>query len=433
MKQRMRRTLVIGLAILLVGSMVFGGGASETNDGKTDSGKKVLRVSGESWQITKLFLEDAAKSFMAKHPDVVVELQTYADPTVVSNYAIDWSAGKSPVDLVIIDGAQFVQQFVSKDLIYDIENDLNFFDGPVKESSFVPSALEMSKVNGVLYTIPIISEVTAVNINLDMFKAAGLVDQSGKPLVPQTWEEFHEFAKKMTIKEGNEVVQQGATIQWGKDMHGSALGVLQAVSGKIYGSDGISINFDTPEFKKVLQIWKDGVKDGSFSVETFADYNSGRNSYTSGKVAMLVESGSRWVEAGQTLGFDSVTVLPLPGSDANGSTGYVNAAFIPRAASEAELAVAFIQEELVGEHVQVNTLNEYGKLPTITAYFDQADAPDWAILKDSIAKSSTYPAYRESSRFMDELRTIIQGSLSSSESVDVTIDKLNKMIASLAK
>ena len=430
MKRGMKRMLVIGLAICLVSAMVFAGGSSESSATK---GKRVLRVSGESWQITKLFLEDAAASFMARHPDVVVELQTYADPMVVSNYAIDWSAGKSPVDLILIDGAQFVQQFVTKDLIYDFEKDLDFFSGPVKESDFVPSALEMSKINGVLYTIPLITEITGNNINVDMFKAAGLVDTAGNPLTPQTWEEFHEFAKKLTIKKGNEVIQQGATIQWGKDIHGSALGVLQAVSGKVYGADGISINFDTPEFKKVLQIWKDGVNDGSFSVETFADYNSGRNSYKSGKVAMLVESGSRWVEAEQTLGVGKASVLPIPGSSTNGSTGYVNAVFIPRAGKEVDLAVAFIQEELLGEHVQVNTLNKYGKLPTITKYFDMADAPDWANLKDSIAKSSTYPAYKDSSRFMDELRTIIQSSLSTDESVDTTINKLNKMISSLAK
>ena len=429
----MRKKVFLVFSICLIGLMLFGGGTNESTEAESGTGKRVLRVAGESWQITKLFLEDAAESFMAKHPDVIVELQTYADPTVVSNYAIDWSAGKSPVDLILIDGAQFVQQFVSKDLIYDFEKDLNFFDGPVKESDFVPSALEMSKINGVLYSIPLISEVTAININTDMFVKAGLVDAEGVPLRPQTWEEFHNFAKKLTITDGDEVVQQGATIQWGKDMHGSALGVLQAVSGKVYGSDGISINFDTPEFKNVLRIWKEGVKDGSFSVETFADYNSGRNSYKSGKVAMLVESGSRWVEAGQTLGNESVSVLPLPGSEANGSTGYVNAVFIPRAGKEVDLAVAFIQEELLGEHVQVGTLNKYGKLPTITKYFDMADSPHWANLKESIAKSSTYPAYKDSSKFLDQLRTIIQGGLSSNESVDVTIDKLNKMIDSLAK
>lgn len=424
-----RKFFALTITLLLVSALLFAGGGKE----EVASGKRVLRVSAETWQVTKIFLEEAAESFMARHPDVVIEIQHYADPTVISNYSIEWAAGKTPVDLVVIDGAQFVQQFVAKNLIYDFEKDLNFFSGPVKMSDFVPSALEMSRINGVLYSIPLISEVTANNINLDAFKAAGLVDAAGNPLVPNTWEEFHDFAKKMTIKRGNEVIQQGATIQWGKDMHGTALGVLQAVSGTVYGSDGVTINFDTPEFRKVMGIWKEGIRDGSFSIETFADYNSGRNSYKAGKVAMLLESGSRWVEAGIELGFDKVTVLPLPGSEANGSTGYVNAVFIPRASKVADIAVQFIQEELLGEFVQVNTLNEYGKLPTITKYFDQAKFPDWANLKNTIAKSSTYPAYQDSSRFLDELRVIIQDGLSTNESVDTTINKLNKMIASLVK
>ena len=37
---------------------------------------KVLRVAGESWQVSKIYLEDAAKAFMEDHPDVKVEIIT---------------------------------------------------------------------------------------------------------------------------------------------------------------------------------------------------------------------------------------------------------------------------------------------------------------------------------------------------------------------
>lgn len=63
---------------------------------------------------------------MKDHPDVTVEVQTYADPTVVSNYSINWQKGDTPCDLVVIDGASFAEQFVTKDLIYDFDQDLKF-------------------------------------------------------------------------------------------------------------------------------------------------------------------------------------------------------------------------------------------------------------------------------------------------------------------
>ena len=435
----MRKTLCFVLTLIMVFALIGcnqapnaanTGDSAAAADAQT-SGKKVLRIAGESWQITKLFLEDAAAAFEKDHPDVTVEVQTYADPTVVSNYAIDWANGSTPVDLVVIDGAQFVQQFVAKDLIYDFEKDLDFFSD-YDMSKFVPSALEMSRINGNLYVIPLISEMTVVNVNTQMFRDAGLVDSQGNVLVPSTWEEFHDYAKALTLKDANGVVtQQGAVIQWNKDMHGTVLGVLQATNGTIYGSDGVSIDFDNDGFRSVMQIWKEGVADGSFSTETFSDTEAGRNGYKAGKVAMLIESSGRWVEAGNELGFDKVSVFPLPGG--KGTAGYVNGVFIPKCSEATDLAVAFIQEQLLGEYVQTSTLNTYGKLPVITEYFDMANSPDWANIKSAMSSACTYPAYQDSSKLLDEMRSIIQEGLVSTDDVDVTIQNLQDMIASLRK
>jgi ABC-type glycerol-3-phosphate transport system substrate-binding protein len=393
--------------------------------------KKVLRIAGESWQITKLFLEEAAAAFEKDHPDVTVEVQTYADPTVVSNYAIDWASGSTPVDIVVIDGAQFVQQFVAKDLIYDFEKDLNFFSD-YDVSKFVPSALDMSRIDGNLYVIPLICELTVVNVNTKMFRDAGLVDAQGNALAPTTWKEFHEFAQKLTIKDNSGVVtQQGAVIQWNKDMHGTVLGVLQAINGTIYGSDGVSIDFNNDGFRNVFDTWKAGVADGSFSTETFSDTEAGRNGYKAGKVAMLIESSGRWVEAGNEFGFENVSVFPLPGG--KGTAGYVNGVFIPKCSEATDLAQQFIKEQLLGEYVQTNTLNQYGKLPVISEYFDMANSPDWTNIKAAVASACTYPAYQDSSKLLDEMRSIIQEGLANADSTDTTIQNLQDMIGALRK
>ena len=176
-----------------------------------------MRIAGESWQVTKLFLNEAAEAFMKDHPDVTVEVQTYADPTVVSNYSINWQKGDTPCDLVVIDGASFAEQFVTKDLIYDFDQDLKFFDTYSKDK-FIPAALEMAKLHDKQYVIPVIQEVTAININKAMFKDAGLVDENGDALVPKTWDDVYEFAKKLTKTENGVVTQQGCTIQWSKDL-----------------------------------------------------------------------------------------------------------------------------------------------------------------------------------------------------------------------
>ena len=110
-----------------------------------------------------------------------------------------------------------------------------------------------------------------------MFKDAGLVDENGGALVPKTWDDVYEFAKKLTKTENGVVTQQGCTIQWSKDIHGTVLGILQASCGGLYQDDGITVNFQSQEFKDILAIWQKGVKDGVFSTETFADYDAGKN------------------------------------------------------------------------------------------------------------------------------------------------------------
>ena len=84
---------------------------SEQSKGQEkENDKKTLRIAGESWQVTKLFLNEAAEQFMKAHPEVTVEVQTYAEPTVISNYSINWQKGDTPCDLVVIDGASFAEQ-----------------------------------------------------------------------------------------------------------------------------------------------------------------------------------------------------------------------------------------------------------------------------------------------------------------------------------
>lgn len=433
----MRKFLSMVLAVLMVLTLAGCGGSPGAPSSQPSvssgeqSGERVLRIAGESWHITKLFIEEAAKAFEADHPGVKVDVQTYAEPTVISNYAIDWASGSTPVDIVVIDGAQFVQQFVAKGLIYDFEKDLDFFKDYSIEQ-FVPSALEMSRLNGNLYAIPLMSEVTVVNLNTKMFREAGLVDADGKALAPTTWEEFHEFAKKMTIKDANgTVVQQGAVLNWNKDMHGTVLGVLQALNGTIYKDDGITIDFDNEAFAKTFDIWKEGIKDGSFSIDTFVDTEAGRNAYKAGQVAMLVESSGRWIEGGNEFGMENVSVCPLPGD--GGTSGYIQGAFMPKCAENADLAIDFIQNYLLGEYSQTNMLNQYGKLPVITKYYDLATADDWANIKSALDSASSYPAYQDSSKLIDEMRIIIQEGLTSEEDTSATLQRLQKMVEDLRK
>jgi ABC-type glycerol-3-phosphate transport system substrate-binding protein len=118
----MKRIMVIALIAIMAVSAVFAGGAQEAT-----TGKRKLTIAAESWEINKIFLEQAAKSFMEAHPEVEVEIVTLADQGVLGNYILDWSKGNTEVDLVFLDGGVYSAEYAAKNLIYDFEKDLNFF------------------------------------------------------------------------------------------------------------------------------------------------------------------------------------------------------------------------------------------------------------------------------------------------------------------
>ena len=394
----------------------------------------VVRVTAQSWQVSRIFIEEAAAAFMKNHPGVTVSIEMYAEPSVISNYAINWMRGDTPVDIAVVSGAQFASQFIGRDLIHDFTQ-LGFFDDPdFDRDVFVEVALQNGMIRGDQFVIPLINEVFAVNVNVEMFREAGLGDENGNPLIPKDWHEFYEFAKKMHKVDANgKVIQQGACIQWGVNMYATVFSSLQGARGSIIAEDGFTVSFDNPEFREILEVWRKGVEEGVFTKETFADYQSGVNSYNAGNLAMLLQSGSHWLEAIQFLGRENVSVIPIPGGLENGSFGFGAGVIIPKSSPAPQLAIQFIKEGLLGDFSQSNTLNQFGKGSALKVHYDTADHPEWAKQKEIAARSVSAPPYRDFGKLMTDIQPIIQRYLNGSSTLDRAIQELEKMVADLDK
>ncbi len=55
----------------------------------------------------------------------------------------------------------------------------------------------LSDAEGNVYGVPRNSYVLGLMVNVDMFKEAGLVDENGAPMYPETWDQLAEYAKKI--------------------------------------------------------------------------------------------------------------------------------------------------------------------------------------------------------------------------------------------
>ena len=390
-----------------------------------------ITVAGLSWQITKFFVEDIAKAYMEAHPGVEIEITTISDVANIPTFAIDWAHGETEVDVLINSTASFAAQFVAGDLIWDFE-ELGFYDQMPKDK-FIGVGLEEAEINGHLYGAPVIVEAYALNVNNKAMKEAGLWDEANDcAVMPTDWDNFYEMAEKLHKVENGKVVQQGAVIQWGISMWATMIASKQALDGTIYDENGV-LNFDTPAFRHMLEVWQKGAKSGVFSKETYADNMAGRNSFKAGITAMLFETGGAFVEANVALGDGSASLTAFPGAADRGSVGFSSVALIPKASKSPKLAMDFIKEALLGEYAQTNTVNVYGKMPAVAEYFKNADLKDWVFLQGVADKSAAAPKYKDSAKFNAEVPAIIQAYLDESVTLDQCMENLAKLIESMDK
>jgi multiple sugar transport system substrate-binding protein len=271
-------------------------------------------------------------------------------------------------------------------------------------------------------------------VNKSLMKKAGLVDAKGNVLVPKTWEELYDFAKKATVVENGSVTSTGLSIDWGDNfMAYTYMACLQALRGNIYEADKKTIDFTSKEAKSLLTMWAKLVKDGYSPIDSFTDRDAGRSNFKAGKVAMHITAASRWVEAGDLLGAANVTVMPIPGADKNGTLVYIHGAVIPSMSPNQALAKAFIKEELLDKDFQMYSVNKFGKMSPLNAHYKTALAPEWKMVMETTNKAITSPLYKDFSKLDKTMQVEIQKCISGKQTVDETSANLKKMVDSIDK
>lgn len=192
-------------------------------------------------------------------------------------------------------------------------------DGLQKEDLF-PNAVEMVSYEDRLMSVPFSNSAILLYYNKDMFEKAGLDPETP----PATIAEMAEYASKLTIKEGNNVVQNGLVLipdRWhisnwiGMMDEGSFIGNNEAgrtgkMTEMVFGKEGTMQRFLT-EYEKL-------VKSGGLQ---YVD-NEQREEFLAGKHAMIVQSSSRINEFSATAdGKFELGVAPLPKVDSNSNGG----------------------------------------------------------------------------------------------------------------
>lgn len=144
------------------------------------------------------------------------------------------------------------------------------------------STVEMSKINGQLYSLPYIKSKFVLYFNKDLFDAAGV----SYPTNDWTWTDFRTAAKELTSGEGADKI-------WGCTMPDwvCTWAAYATQSGAKFMKDDKTPNLDDPRFKEGLQLKYDLTMVDK-SCPTLAENKTTKTHYakqfSSGNVAMLI-------------------------------------------------------------------------------------------------------------------------------------------------
>ncbi len=182
----------------------------------------------------------------------------------------------------------------------------------MKKKGFIgemnPDLIKISTKNDKIYAVPSNVYLMGLTINKDLFRKAGLVNEDGTVMVPDTYEQMAEYAKIIKEKTGNAgyaICTAGGNGGW----HFMNIAWSYGVKFMEQGEDGRwKATFNTQEAVDALQYVKDlKWKYNALPDTSVIDYTESHKLFGVGQVAMYFEAPSNDYTA--KYGFDPANLV----------------------------------------------------------------------------------------------------------------------------
>jgi ABC-type glycerol-3-phosphate transport system substrate-binding protein len=424
---RIPRIALVALFALATLSFVQAGGQQAgAGEGEAVEEPNLLRIRSVDWLTKKAFISEAADKFMSEHPGTKVTFESF-DGRQVNKYIIQWSGGKSDMDLLVVENPEDTAAFIMKDMLYSFD-ELGFWDIFAKDK-LVESILDVGTIREQVFYLPIMGEIYWINTNKVLLKDAGVADEDGNIPHPKTWDELVNMAGKATVGK-----QAGMSIRLDAgSTENSFYSAVKGLRGSFFKEDGVTFVVDTPESREILQAWRKGVENGWITTATMTDRDAGRTAYKAGKLPLLYESGSRWPEAAPLIGSANTGPLPYPEGLEGGSMLFIAGFAVPKESEAPKTAVQFIEEIYMTDLFQSKMLNVYGKMPSLKSAYAFASSPEWEQMLVATRKSVPAPQYREHHVFTAGLADNIQAYLLGKQDLDACLKAVQEKLDSIDK
>lgn len=189
--------------------------------------------------------------FNKEHPGIEV-VPVYSgdyDPTL-QKVQTAVMAGNPP-DVFIVEISE-LPTLLAMNAITPLDEYVKRAEGGKYWEDFFPAFRENSALRGRIWWIPFQRSTPVLYWNKELFKKAGLDPE--KP--PQTWAELRDMARKLTVREGNEVKQWGVTVSGGWN-DWLFEGFVRQNGSWLIDPDGTKANFTSKQAEEALDFWVD--------------------------------------------------------------------------------------------------------------------------------------------------------------------------------
>lgn len=222
------------------------------------------------------YWENMAARFQELHPNITIEFQDVPFEEM-HDKLVTQVAANNPPDAAYVDSG-IVAEFASRNALVNMD-DFVAQSEVIELDDYVPAFITSAQYEGSLYGLPIDGESTGLFYRTDRFEEAGL--DPNKP--PATWEEFEEYAAKLT----NPAENKYGTIVFATEAAYYFYPWLWQNNGETLAPDGRDVIWDSPEGQEAANFY---VNLAQYSPPDFLASNSwdGRVAFANGDVAMYV-------------------------------------------------------------------------------------------------------------------------------------------------
>lgn len=253
------------VAMFLVVSMVLflgacsgdeTGGASDNSQDQQEVNSNVVGQVDEKIKIEYWYglggklgelMQETIEAFNNSQDKIVVEGVQQADYAQTSK-AVQAAIAANEVPASVLMTWQSCKTFGERGLLEPLSDYINKSEDFNLED-FFPVFLEYGQLNGEIYCLPTYGTTQILYYRKDAFENAGIdPDEALK-----TWEGLAEAARKLTRKEGDEVVFYGWEPMWGID---NMIDAVRSKGVEVISEDGTKIMLTSPEWIETMECFR---------------------------------------------------------------------------------------------------------------------------------------------------------------------------------